>query len=37
MKDVSSAYRYINSPNIKTRRRARAIIKANKRARRARA
>ena len=30
--DVSSAYRRLKSPNIKTRRRAKAIIQARKRA-----
>lgn len=29
--DLSSAYRKLNSPNIKTRKRALKVIKANKR------
>ena len=33
--DVSSAYRRLSSPNIKTRRRAKAIIQAAKRAKKA--
>lgn len=33
--DVSSAYRRLKSPNIKTKRRAKAIIQATKRAKKA--